>query len=85
LAAAREAREETGLTKDDLRFYPHAVCVTDAIYKSGGGEKEAVQFHYVITHQVLHTHTHTHTHTSFLSLNSNGALMHTHTHTHTHT
>ena len=63
LAAAREAREETGLTKDDLRFYPHAVCVTDAIYKSsGGGDREAVQFHYVITHQV-HTHTHTHTHT----------------------
>jgi len=53
LAAAREAREETGLTKEDLRFYPHAICTTDAIYwreREGGREKE-VQFHYVITHQ----------------------------------
>ncbi len=54
-AAAREAREETGLTQEDLRFYPYAVCTTDAIY---WGEKDPevkrekeVQFHYVITHQ----------------------------------
>jgi ADP-ribose pyrophosphatase YjhB (NUDIX family) len=58
LAAAREAREETGLTKEDLRFYPHAVCTTDAIYwreregwAEGGKREKEVQFHYVITHQ----------------------------------
>ncbi|KAM3568061.1 hypothetical protein VYU27_009809 [Nannochloropsis oceanica] len=54
-AAAREAREETGLTHEDLRFYPYAVCTTDAIYwreKDADGKREKeVQFHYVITHQ----------------------------------
>ncbi|EKU22739.1 hypothetical protein NGA_0502900, partial [Nannochloropsis gaditana CCMP526] len=50
LAAAREAREETSLSKEDLRFYPHAVCTTDAIYRREDGARGFL-FHYVITHQ----------------------------------
>lgn len=50
LAAAREAREETSLSKEDLRFFPHAVCTTDAIYRREDGAR-GILFHYVITHQ----------------------------------